>query len=76
MPATREMPARDAGSAHDAGKQEHDAGTTAALPAWTVLVLSQSAHSMNTLTVGVTSGLDQDPGDESFGVDNVLVMVR
>jgi proprotein convertase subtilisin/kexin type 5 len=39
-------------------------------------VVSQTLHTNNTLTVRVTSTLDQDPSDESFGVDNIRVMVR
>jgi hypothetical protein len=39
-------------------------------------VKSQSSHNGNTLTLEVTSTLDQGPFDESFGVDNVRVMIR
>jgi hypothetical protein len=39
-------------------------------------VASQLAHTTDSLNVRVSSTLDQDPGDESFGFDNVRVMVR
>jgi hypothetical protein len=39
-------------------------------------VLSQRAHTANSLTLRISSTLDQDPGDESFGADNVRVMIR
>jgi hypothetical protein len=37
---------------------------------------SQGAPTTNTLIVRATSTLDRDPSDESFGVDNVRVMIR
>lgn len=39
-------------------------------------VESVISHGNNALTLTITSTLDQDPYDESFGADNVLVMVR
>ncbi len=34
------------------------------------------AHTLNTATLTITSNLDQTPADESFAVDDVLVMIR
>jgi len=39
-------------------------------------VTAQGAHSAGSLVLEVGSTLDQDPNDESFGVDNVRVMIR
>ncbi|HET8933269.1 MAG TPA: fibrinogen-like YCDxxxxGGGW domain-containing protein [Polyangiales bacterium] len=39
-------------------------------------VSSQLAHTGNSLTLQVTSTLDQDPSDESWAIDNVRVMIR
>ncbi len=39
-------------------------------------VVSQNGHNANQLTLEITSGLDQDPYDESFAADNVKVMIR
>jgi hypothetical protein len=39
-------------------------------------VASQRAHSADTLSVRVSSTLDQDAGDESFGVDDVRILIR
>jgi len=36
----------------------------------------QAAHSASTLTLTAGSTLDQDPSDESFGVDDVYVWIR
>jgi hypothetical protein len=41
-----------------------------------VPAVGQRAHAANTLTLRVSSTLDQDPNDESFGVDNVRLMIR
>jgi len=35
-----------------------------------------TAHTSDTVTVRVTSSLNQGPGDESFGVDNVRITIR
>jgi hypothetical protein len=37
---------------------------------------AQIGHTKGTLAVSFTSTLDQDPGDESWGVDNVAVWVK
>jgi hypothetical protein len=34
------------------------------------------AHTANTMTLTITSTLNQAASDESFGADNVLVMIR
>jgi hypothetical protein len=39
-------------------------------------VSSQIAHTNNSLVLELTSTLDQDPNDESWGADNVRVMIR
>jgi hypothetical protein len=39
-------------------------------------VVAQLAHSADSLTLEVTSTLDQDASDESFGVDNVRILIR
>jgi hypothetical protein len=39
-------------------------------------VLSQPAHSSNSLTLNLSSTLDQGPDDEGWGADNVRVMIR
>jgi hypothetical protein len=39
-------------------------------------VLGTPAHTLNTMTLTITSTLSQGASDESFGVDNVLVMIR
>ena len=39
-------------------------------------VLNEAPHTSNSLTVRVTSTLNQDPGDESFGIDKVRIMIR
>lgn len=39
-------------------------------------VLGTPAHTANTMTLTITSTLSQGAGDESFGADNVSVMIR
>ena len=43
---------------------------------WSQPVLTTQPHTTNTMTLNVTSTLDQAANDESFGVDNVSVMIR
>ena len=43
---------------------------------WLQAVTQAPAHTANTMLLTVTSTLNQDANDESFGVDNVSVMVR
>jgi hypothetical protein len=43
---------------------------------WLQAVVGTQAHTANLVSVSVSSTLDQGANDESFGVDNVLVMIR
>ena len=39
-------------------------------------VLHTRAHTTNAMTLSITSTIDQDASDESFGVDDVVIMIR
>lgn len=39
-------------------------------------VIQTRAHTANAMTLSITSTIDQDASDESFGVDDVVIMIR